>query len=139
MVEWRRPSGSALDELAELEELDGGAAAGNHGRLLLVIDDAHRVDDTDGAIATILRRSDGSITIAAAARLDAVRSAYGHWTREIARSRCGVIMTAAGEVDGDLLGVVLPRRTPIPARPGLGWIIDGRGHRLAQFAGRLPV
>ena len=139
VVEWRRPSGSELDELAELDELDGGAAAGNRGRLLLVIDDAHRVDDTDGAIATILKRSDGSITIAAAARLDAVRSAYGHWTREIARSRCGVIMTAAGEVDGDLLGVVLPRRTPIPARPGLGWIIDGRGHRLAQFAGRLPV
>ena len=139
VIEWRRPSGSALDELAELDELDGGAAAGNRGRLLLVIDDAHRVDDTDGAIATILKRSDGSITIAAAARLDAVRSAYGHWTREIARSRCGVIMTAAGEVDGDLLGVVLPRRSPIPARPGLGWIIDGRGHRLVQFAGRLPA
>ena len=42
-----------------LDELAGGAAAGNRGRLLLVIDDAHRVDDTDGAIATILKRSDG--------------------------------------------------------------------------------
>ncbi len=115
------------------------AEAGHAGRVLVVIDDADRVDDTDGTMATILKQRNGGITIAAAARLDAVRSAYGHWTREIARSRCGVIMTAPGEVDGDLLGVVLPRRTPIPARPGLGWIIDGRGHRLVQFAGRLPA
>ena len=133
VVEWLRRSPSWSDELA------AAAMAGNPSGLLLVIDDAHRVDDTDGAIAAILKRSDGDITIAAAARLDAVRSAYGHWTREIVRSRCGVIMTAPGEVDGDLLGVVLPRRTPIPARPGLGWIIDGRGHRLVQFAGRLPT
>ncbi len=108
------------------------------GHLLLVIDDADRVDDVDGVLAATVKRHGGGVTIAAAGRLDAVRSAYGHWTRDVVRSRCGVIMTAPGEVDGDLLGVALPRRTPIPARPGLGWIIDGSGHRLAQFAGRLP-
>ena len=58
------------------------------------------------------------VTIAAAARLEAVRVAYGHWVREVTRSRCGLILTAAGEVDGELLGVTLPRRTVIPARPG---------------------
>jgi S-DNA-T family DNA segregation ATPase FtsK/SpoIIIE len=78
------------------------------------------------------------VTIAAAARLDAVRAAYGHWTREVARSRCGFVMTAPGEVDGDLLGVVLPRRSAVPHRPGLAWLIDGRGHRLVQVAGRMP-
>ena len=132
VVELPRSGRGWTDELAAAE-------VGHAGRVLVVIDDADRVDDTDGAIATILKQRNGGVTIAAAARLDAVRSAYGHWTREIARSRCGVIMTAPGEVDGDLLGVVLPRRTPIPARPGLGWIIDGRGHRLVQFAGRLPA
>ncbi len=131
VIERPRACRGWADELAAAE-------AGHPGCVLVVIDDADRVDDTDGAIATILKQRDRGVTIAAAGRLDAVRSAYGHWTREIVRSRCGVIMTAAGEVDGDLLGVVLPRRTPIPARPGLGWIIDGRGHRLVQFAGRMP-
>jgi S-DNA-T family DNA segregation ATPase FtsK/SpoIIIE len=63
-----------------------------------------------------------------------VRSTYGHWTREVARSRCGLIMTAASEIDGDLLGVTLPRRSLVAARPGLGWLVDGSGHRLVQVA-----
>lgn len=111
-----------------------GAPAG--GAQLVVVDDADRVDDVGGVLAAALRG--GDVTIAIAARLDWVRSNYGHWTREVTRSRCGVVMTAAGDVDGDLLGATLPRRPSIPARPGLGWIVDGRGHRLAQFAGRLP-
>ena len=131
VVAWPRAGRGPSEDLAT-------AAADRPGRVLVVIDDADRVDDPDGAIASILKRRDGAVTIAAAGRLDAVRAAYGHWTREIVRGRCGVIMTAPGEVDGDLLGVVLPRRTPIPPRPGLGWIIDGSGHRLVQFAGRLP-
>ncbi len=104
----------------------------------MVVDDAERVDDRDGVLAEIARGEGRQVTIAAAARLDAVRGAYGHWTREVARSRCGLVMTAPGEIDGDLLGVVLPRRTAVPHRPGLGWLIDGRGHRLVQVAGRMP-
>jgi hypothetical protein len=43
-------------------------------------------------------------------------------------------MTASGEIDGDLLGVTLPRRSLIAARPGLAWLVDGSGHRLVQVA-----
>jgi hypothetical protein len=43
-------------------------------------------------------------------------------------------LTSPGEVDGDLLGVTLPRRSLIAARPGLGWVVDGRGHGLVQIA-----
>ena len=74
--------------------------------------------------------------------MEAVRSLYGHWTRDVARSRCGLVLTSAGEVDGDLLGTTLPRRTLVPPRPGLAWIIDSTGHRLAQLAqsgGRSPT
>ncbi len=46
VVEWLRRSPSWSDELA------AAAMAGNPSGLLLVIDDAHRVDDTDGAIAS---------------------------------------------------------------------------------------
>ncbi len=106
---------------------------------LLVVDDAARVQDRDGLLAEILRGDHRHVTIAAAARLDAVRAAYGHWTREVARHRCGLVMTAPGEVDGDLLGVMLPRRAGIAHRPGLAWLVDGRGHRLVQVAGRMPA
>jgi S-DNA-T family DNA segregation ATPase FtsK/SpoIIIE len=77
------------------------------------------------------------VTIVAAARLDAVRAAYGHWVRDVARSRCGLILTSVGEVDGDILGTTLPRRSLVPPRPGLAWLVDGRGHQLVQVADRM--
>jgi len=47
-------------------------------------------------------------------------------------------MTSMGDVDGELLGATLPRRTPIPPRPGLAWMVDQAGHRLVQVAARMP-
>ncbi len=107
--------------------------------VLVVVDDADRVDDTDGHFAAIVAGRRPGVTVLAAARLEAVRVAYGHWVREIARSRCGMIMTSVGEVDGELLGATLPRRSVIPPRPGLGWLIDAQGHRLVQVAARMSV
>ena len=128
LIRW---AAGGSDLRARLDALAGG-------EVLVVVDDAERVDDRGGVLGEIARGDRRQVTIATAARLDAVRGAYGHWTREVARSRCGFVMTAPGEIDGDLLGVVLPRRTAVPHRPGLGWLIDGRGHRLVQVAGRMP-
>ncbi|MGB0113355.1 MAG: FtsK/SpoIIIE domain-containing protein [Ilumatobacteraceae bacterium] len=104
---------------------------------LVVVDDADRVADPTGVLAEITSGAWPGVTIAAGSRLEAARVAYGHWIREVARCRCGMIFTAAGEVDGELLGAVLPRRPVIAARPGLAWVIDATGHRLVQVAGRL--
>ena len=106
--------------------------------VLVLVDDAERVDDPDGHLARLVAQRRRGLTVAVAARLESVRVAYGHWSREVTRSRCGVIMTAPGEVDGELLGVTLPRRQMIPARPGLAWLVDDRGHHLAQVAARMP-
>ncbi len=136
---WRRghPAGRVVhvDRRRPIDANVAALADGDH-RLLVVVDDAERVDDHDGTLAQLLARPD--VTVAAAARLEAVRVAYGHWTRDVARSRCGVIMTAMGDVDGELLGATLPRRSMIPPRPGLAWIIDQGGHRLVQVAARMP-
>ncbi len=105
---------------------------------LVLVDDADRVDDTGGHLAALIASRAPGVTVAVAARLEAVRVAYGHWTREVARSRCGLIMTSAGDVDGELLGATLPRRSMISPRPGLAWAIDQRGHRLVQVAARMP-
>ena len=105
------------------------------GSILVVVDDAERVEDDGGRLARLLSRP--GVTFAVAARLESVRVAYGHWTREVARGRCGLIMTSTGEVDGELLGVTLPRRSMIPPRPGLAWIVDHGGQRLVQVAARM--
>jgi S-DNA-T family DNA segregation ATPase FtsK/SpoIIIE len=116
-------------------DVDDDPRIGGRGSVLVVVDDAERVDDPDGALTRLLARP--RVTFAVAARLEAVRVAYGHWTREVARGRCGLIMTSMGEVDGELLGATLPRRSMIPPRPGLAWIIDHDGQRLVQVAARM--
>jgi S-DNA-T family DNA segregation ATPase FtsK/SpoIIIE len=131
-----RPDGTVI-HVDRRRPVDGDLAAGDdRGSILVVVDDAERVDDPGGTLARLL--TEPRVTFAIAARLEAVRVAYGHWTREVARSRCGLIMTSKGEVDGELLGATLPRRSMIPPRPGLAWIIDHDGQRLVQVAARMP-
>ena len=135
---WRRaqPGGTVI-HVDRRHPVDGDLAAiDDLGSMLVVVDDAERVDDPGGVLARLLVRP--GVTFAVAARLEAVRVAYGHWTREVARGRCGLIMTSMGEVDGELLGATLPRRSMIPPRPGLAWIIDHDGQRLVQVAARMP-
>jgi S-DNA-T family DNA segregation ATPase FtsK/SpoIIIE len=135
---WRRahPGGTVV-HVDRHRAVDGRLVAeGDHGSILVVVDDAERVDDPGGELTRLL--VDPRVTVAVAARLEAVRVAYGHWTREVARGRCGLIMTSTGEVDGELLGATLPRRSTIPHRPGLAWIIDHDGQRLVQVAARMP-
>ena len=98
-----------------------------------MIDDAHRVDDP-GVLAEIAKGEHPHVTVLAGARADVVRTTYGHWTREIAKCRCGIVMASRGDPDGDLLSAQIPRRSLVPARPGLGWIVDGGPLRQVQVA-----
>jgi S-DNA-T family DNA segregation ATPase FtsK/SpoIIIE len=107
------------------------------GDVLVVVDDAERIDDPGGDLARLVALP--GFMFAVAARVEAVRVAYGHWAREVARSRCGLIMTSMGDIDGELLGATLPRRSSVAPRPGLAWMIDQDGHRLVQVAARMPA
>jgi S-DNA-T family DNA segregation ATPase FtsK/SpoIIIE len=127
------PGGVGLDGAGLAAETMAHSA---RGAVLLVVDDADALDDPTGALARLVTGREPGLTVAVSARLD-LRAQYGHWAREVARSRCGVVLTAPGEVDGDLLGATLPRRSLVPARPGLGWVVDVHGLRLVQVAGRL--
>jgi S-DNA-T family DNA segregation ATPase FtsK/SpoIIIE len=117
---------AGLDDLSDLD------ASGPN--TLIAVDDCERLDDPDGRLADHLSRSAGATTVFAAGRADAMRVAYGHWTSVCRRSRLGLVMAAGAELDGDLVGAVLPRRIPIPARPGLVWLVDGNGQSLVQLA-----
>jgi S-DNA-T family DNA segregation ATPase FtsK/SpoIIIE len=102
-------------------------------RMAIVIDDAHRVDDP-GVLADIAHGEYPHVTVLAGARADVVRTSYGHWTREMAKSRCGIVMASRSDPDGDLLSAHIPRRSLVPARPGLAWIVDGGPLRQVQVA-----
>lgn len=99
---------------------------------LLLVDDAEYVDDPGGRLAALAEA--GHVCILAAGRPDALRQAYGHWTGVVRRSRLGLVASGGGDMDGDLLGVVLPRRAPIAPRPGLMWAVDGGRAQLVQVA-----
>jgi DNA segregation ATPase FtsK/SpoIIIE, S-DNA-T family len=104
------------------------------GRVLLVIDDAELVDDVGGALAALAASRRPGLLIVATGKPDSLRQSYGHWTGVIRRSRMGVVSSAANDMDGDLLGAVLPRRTPIPPRPGLMWMVSDGDAVLTQVA-----
>jgi DNA segregation ATPase FtsK/SpoIIIE, S-DNA-T family len=63
--------------------------------------------------------------VVAAGRSDALRSAYGHWTRDVRRSRLGLALCPEPE-DGELLGATFPRRDRPAPSPGRGYlVVDG--------------
>ncbi|MGI9028442.1 MAG: FtsK/SpoIIIE domain-containing protein [Ilumatobacteraceae bacterium] len=126
-------SGAAEVAAAELPMRVDGAP----GPVLVVIDDAEHVDDP--AIAAILGRRRPGLLVMATGRPVSLRAMYGHWTSIVRRSRLGLAMSACTDTDGDVLGELLPRHRPLPARPGLAYVIDGGGRRLVQLAWRPPV
>jgi len=137
-VDRDHPIDVVADALTATRARDGDGdrtGAGDELCVLVVVDDAERIDDPDGVLVRLVTHP--GVTFAVAARVEAVRVAYGHWAREVARSRCGLIMTSMGDIDGELLGATLPRRSSVPSRPGLAWMIDQGGHRLVQVAARM--
>lgn len=104
------------------------------GRALLAIDDAELVDDIGGALAALASSRRQGLMIVATGKPDSLRQSYGHWTGVVRRSRLGIVASASSDLDGDLIGVVLPRRLPIPARPGLVWMVSDGDAILAQVA-----
>ena len=128
--------GSALSSWSGVVDLDAaldvvrGRPVGQP--FLLVVDDAERVADPTGALAALVTERRPGVLVIAAARPDALRGLYGHWTAAVRAGRTGVLMSACADVDGDVLGQLLPRHPPLPARPGLGWVVAGGRRALVQ-------
>jgi DNA segregation ATPase FtsK/SpoIIIE, S-DNA-T family len=104
------------------------------GRVLIAIDDAEMVDDVGGVLTALAASRRHGLMIVASGKPDSLRQSYGHWTGVVRRSRLGIVTSASSDLDGDLLGAMLPRHTPIPARPGLVWLVSGGDIVLAQVA-----
>ena len=132
---WLSPrTGTGLDDAVDAAIAAVGVALARGGRCLLLVDDAERVPDRGGRLEALVSAAPPGLTVVAAGRAEALRSCFGHWTSVVRRSRLGLVATASHDLDGDLLGVTLPRRCPVPPRPGLMYLVDQGGCRLVQVA-----
>ena len=97
-------------------------AADHAGPLLVLVDDADRTEDHHGAITALLAARNPLHHVVVAGRNDRLRSRYGHWTREVRAHGLGLLLVPDLDLDGDLLGIRLPRRPPVDLVTGRGWL-----------------
>ncbi len=103
-----------------------GAGPSSVGPLVVVVDDADRVDDADGALVGLATGRHPQAHLIAAVPPEAVRAAFGHWTAELRRSGTGLVMRPRSDLDGDVLGIpLLPRLTVSLSGPGRGVLVVG--------------
>ncbi|MEZ5283130.1 MAG: FtsK/SpoIIIE domain-containing protein [Acidimicrobiales bacterium] len=131
--------------LAELDLPAGSVVVGDVGSAaealaasgpgaVVVIDDAHAVDDPAGIISSWLADAgpQGPVALVlAGGRADRLRAIYSGWTTEVRRSRLGLLLRPDPDFDGDLLGVRLGRELD-RSLPGRGVVVDADGHRAVQ-------
>jgi S-DNA-T family DNA segregation ATPase FtsK/SpoIIIE len=119
--------------VAALADLVDGLL-GHDAPAVVLVDDADAVDDPDGALVRLLRDRSEHVHVVAAAAPDRVLSDYGHWTRELRRSRIGLALRPLAERDGELWHVSLPRHAPSPFGPGRGYLVHPDDVELVQVA-----
>ena len=109
--------------------------AGNAGAAVIVlVDDADAIADDHAALASLLEDRRPRRHVVVAARADRLRARYGHWAREAGADRIGLLAQPDPDLDGELLGVALPRRTPVTWRPGRAWLVGPAGQSIVQVA-----
>lgn len=134
----RSPLGSSplFDRTAEGEDVAALIASARiqTGNLVILIDDAERIDDADSSIADLLANPRPGLHVFAAARADELRTMYSHWTKQLRKARCGILLQPDPDYDGDLLGVKIPRRPPVPYGPGRGYLCVSGSAKFVQCA-----
>ncbi|MFN8023953.1 MAG: FtsK/SpoIIIE domain-containing protein [Acidimicrobiales bacterium] len=129
----RLPRGQLAGVVTEaLDQTERALADGRH--VLLAIDDVEQVPDPEGRLACWATHPPAGLVIVASARPDTVRTGHAHWAAGLRRHRRGVVLAGCDELDAELLGARLPRHQPLPARPGLCWLVGDGATRLAQAA-----
>ncbi|WP_155370284.1 FtsK/SpoIIIE domain-containing protein [Catellatospora vulcania] len=101
---------------------------------LLLVDDAEAVEDTADALDVWLAAGGPGRHLVAAGRAEAVRRSYGGWVQRVRDCRTGVLLAPDHDLDGDLLGVTLPRHDRMAPVPGRGYLVVNGGVEGVQLA-----
>jgi S-DNA-T family DNA segregation ATPase FtsK/SpoIIIE len=115
-------------------DLDAAVQEHAGGPLVILADDADSADDPAGLLERLMKPPNAHVTVIAAGRSDTLRRSFGHWTQKVRESRCGVLLIPDYDLDGDLLGVTLPRLNRLAAIPGRGFLCVGGSVEGVQVA-----
>jgi S-DNA-T family DNA segregation ATPase FtsK/SpoIIIE len=129
---------SPLAQLARQQVLDPADEPGElPQRGLLLVDDAEEFTDTPvgAALLAWLHAGDPERCAVVAGRSDAMAVSFRGLTAELRQARCGVLLQP-GPLDGELLGVSLPR-TRVAELPGRGVLVPDPQWRLGAVP--LPI
>jgi S-DNA-T family DNA segregation ATPase FtsK/SpoIIIE len=101
--------------------------------LVLLIDDAEQFADPHKTLVNLIAANQSNLHVIAAGRADDLR-AYNapNWTKAVRKARCGVLLQPNIDLDNELLGVVLPRNTPVELTPGRGYVCASGSVSLVQ-------
>jgi S-DNA-T family DNA segregation ATPase FtsK/SpoIIIE len=130
--EIRRVARTDEEVTTVLQELLADTAAPQ----LLLVDDCDTVEDPQNLLARVLSEHRADLHVIGAGKADGLRSAYGHWTQGLRRSRLGLALKPDVDRDGDLWGTSLPRKGPTQFPPGRGYVIIEGEVELTQAAKR---
>lgn len=126
---------AAALELAGAIEARAGGDAGRP--LVVVVDDAEELAESLGAqpLEIVVRRGrDLDVRVLAACERQAAQRAFTGWLRELRKEEHGLLLAPDADVDGDILGVRLPRRTNPVFPPGRGYLVERGTVQLVQVA-----
>ena len=105
--------------------------------LLVVVDDLHDFADSsvDTALSELLpsARSRGLMVVASASA-DGARRAYGGALRQIRGNKTGLLLQPDSDVDGDIVGIRLPRVANAVWPPGRAYLVTGGVYDACQVA-----
>ncbi len=113
------------------------AAGAQPNPALVVIDDGDELAEALGAapLETVVRRGrDLPVRVVAAAERQAAQRAFGGWLRELRKDQHGLLLAPDLDVDGDILGTRLPRRSSPVFPPGRGYLVERGTVELVQVA-----
>ena len=100
-------------------------ADGSDENLLVVVDDLHDLanSDADHALADVLRAArTRRLMIVVSSSPDAARRAYSGPLKDVRASKSGLLLQPDPDVDGDIVGVRLPRVVNPVWPPGRGYL-----------------
>ena len=108
---------------------------GSDHDLLVVVDDLHDFvnTDVDFVLSDVLQKARAQRwMVVASANAETIRRAYDGALRDMRGNKAGMLLQPDSEVDGDIVGVRLPRSVGAVWPPGRGYLVSGGTYDLCQ-------
>lgn len=128
---------SECDDLAARLDDDVAARDGSEPPVVIVVDDAGELEDTDADISLerIARRGrDVGVHVVASAEITQARRSYSGILAQLRKDRSGLLLQPDPDLDGELLGALIPRSNSLRWVEGRGAAVDRGKVAIVQVA-----